>query len=557
MGATAPPPERPLVTTHREGQRQVIAAVDRAARLAGLAPGMPLAQATARVPDLMAVAGDPMGDLAALHDLAQFCVRRYSPIAAPDPDDGLWLDVTGCAHLYDGEKGLLDDLATRLARAGITARMAIAETPGAAHALARYGRRKITIVPPGEVVAALEPLPLAGLRLSREVLDGLGRLGFERIGQLLAAPRAPLLRRFGVMLGRRLDQATGRIAEIIEPARPPEMIAARRGFAEPIATPEALSQAITELVGDICRDLEPRGLGARRLDLLCTRVDGSFQAVRIGTARPVRDPHHLTRLLREKLETIDPGFGIEVMVLSVPLAEAFEKIQHAGFGQAENAVPDLAQGNRTKRFRTPSPLMGEGWGGGDASDKPGFHDNYLKAGRSPPPKSSPIKGEDLPIGEQRSFTQLPPDLAPLIDTIANRLGSRRLYRAALVESDLPERMVKKIGPLAPPQRASWPEGIPYPSRLLTPPEPVSVMALLPDQPPVQFIWRRDRHIVCRADGPQRIFGEWWRDDAETWSVRDYFQVEDEAGSRFWLFRAGDADDPKTGDLRWYLHGLFG
>ena len=488
MGATAPPPERPLVTTHREGQRQVIAAVDRAARLAGLAPGMPLAQATARVPDLMAVAGDPLGDLAALHELAQFCVRRYSPIAAPDPDDGLWLDVTGCAHLYGDEKTLLDDLAERLARAGITARMAIGETPGVAHALARYGRRKIAIVPPGEAAAALELLPLAGLRLSREVLDGLGRLGFERIGQLMAAPRAPLLRRFGVMLGRRLDQATGRIAEVIEPARPPEMIAARRGFAEPIVTPEALSQTIAALVGDICRELEPRGLGARRLDLLCTRVDGSFQATRIGTARPVRDPAHLAQLLREKIETIDPGFGIEVMVLSVPLAEAFEKIQHAGFGQAENAAPDLA---------------------------------------------------------------------PLIDSIANRLGSRRLYRATLVESDLPERMVKRIGPLAPPQRASWPAGIPYPSRLLTPPEPVSVMALLPDQPPAQFIWRRDRHIVRRADGPQRIFGEWWRDDAETWNVRDYFQVEDEAGSRFWLFRTGDADDPKTGDLRWYLHGLFG
>ena len=83
------------------------------------------------------------------------------------------------------------------------------------------------------------------------------------------------------------------------------------------------------------------------------------------------------------------------------------------------------------------------------------------------------------------------------------------------------------------------------------------MALLPDQPPVSFTWRGMRRRVKSADGPERIFGEWWRRDGEIDAVRDYFQLEDEAGERFWVFRRGDGEQPNTGDLSWYLHGLFG
>lgn len=487
MGATAPPAERPLVTALRDGARRVVAAVDRNARGLGLAPGLPLTQATARVPDLVVLPADPLADLAGLGDLAGWCVRRYTPIVAVDPPDGLWLDITGCDHLLGGEARLLDDLASRLADAGMAARLAVADTPGAAHALARHSRRQCIVVPPSETIAALAPLPIAGLRLEVETLDGLRRLGFERIGALLETPRAPLLTRFGTALGRRLDQATGRLAEAIEPERPKDMIAARRVFAEPIATAEAIAACLEFLIAEVCTALEALGQGARRLDLVCTRVDDSRHVARIGTARPSRDPGHLLRLLRERIETIDPGFGIEVMSLSVPLAEPLTFNQRVGLGLEEAVVPDLA---------------------------------------------------------------------PLIDVIGNRLGVGRVYRAARVESDLPERMVTRVAPLSPPRRTSWPEGLRYPSRLLAPPEPVEVMALLPDHPPAQFTWRRDRHLVKRADGPQRIYGEWWRDDAETWAVRDYFQVEDEAGRRFWLFRAGDAVDPATGDRRWYLHGLF-
>ena len=143
-----------------------------------------------------------------------------------------------------------------------------------------------------------------------------------------------------------------------------------------------------------------------------------------------------------------------------------------------------------------------------------------------------------------------PDLGVLIDRIANRIGARHLYRLAPVESDLPERALRRIPALSPPGRASWAKG-PRPARLLDPPEPVEVTALLPDHPPALFVWGGRRRRVCCADGPERVFGEWWRSPAEATQVREYFRVEDEDGQRFWLFRRGDAEG-----TRWFVHGIF-
>jgi protein ImuB len=144
----------------------------------------------------------------------------------------------------------------------------------------------------------------------------------------------------------------------------------------------------------------------------------------------------------------------------------------------------------------------------------------------------------------------------VVDRLVNRLGVRRVYRAMPVESDVPERSVRKIGPLAPKSKSVWPCGLPRPARLLKPPQPVEAMSVLPDQPPAQFIWRRKRHRIRRADGPERIGGEWWRSDRERIATRDYWQVEDDEGRRFWLYRNGDAVDATTGDLRWFLQGIF-
>jgi protein ImuB len=485
MGDAAPPPERPLVIAGRDGRRRAVVAADRAAQALGVRPGLALAQAQARVPDLHIEPAHPAADAAALARLALWALRRYSPVVAIDLPDGLLIDATSVAHLFGGETALLDELRARLTAARLGSRVALAGTVGAAHALARFGPRPAMIAASSETGAAVAALPLAALRLDPTLVERMRRLGFESIADLAATPRAPLALRFGSEPGRRLDQIFGRLAEPIQPIRWPELIQVRRAFAEPIAAPETLARNIGQLVEALCPLLEAQGLGARRLDLLFHRVDDLVQAIRVGTAKPVREVKRLTRLLTDRLESVDPGFGVEVMTLAAILAEPLAYRQEDTLGRTADA-----------------------------------------------------------------------DVSDLVDTLTNRIGAARLYRAAPAESDLPERAVRRVAPLAPAVGATWPVHWPRPSRLLSPPEPVDTVALLPDQPPVHFIWRGVRRRVMRADGPERVFGEWWHADPETAAVRDYFVVEDESGERFWLYRSGDGEDPATGDLRWYVHGVF-
>ena len=167
--------------------------------------------------------------------------------------------------------------------------------------------------------------------------------------------------------------------------------------------------------------------------------------------------------------------------------------------------------------------------------------------------------EPLPLRQAASslIEEGAPDLSGLIDTLANRVGARAVYRFAPVASDVPERSVRRLPALAEDTGAGWPDHWPRPSRLLSRPEPIETMALLPDHPPNWFSWKGVRRRVRRADGPERIFGEWWKRDAELIAVRDYFRVEDDAGERFWIFRSGDGEDAATGSHRWFLHGIFG
>jgi protein ImuB len=485
--AAAPPPDRPLVTAIHDGRRQSVAAVDAAARAEGLRPGMPLAQARAMVQGLAVVPADPVGDAQAVDALAAWCLR-YAPLTSADAPDGVWIDATGAAHLLGGEAALLADIVARLEQGDVAARAAIADTPGAAWATARHAETPATVVPTGEAAAWVARLPIAALRLPADALDGLSRLGFDRIEQLMTAHRAPIALRFGMAVHRRLDQALGRVFEPIEPVVPPETVSCRLAFPEPLLTPESLASVIARLADGVCAELECRGHGARRLDLTFERVDRARQVICVGTARPSRRAAHLGRLLAEQLERVDPGLGVEAMSLAVPLAEPLT------FAQPKTGLIDSA-----------------------AADA---------------------------------------DVSVLVDRLVNRLGVRRVYRAMPVESDVPERSVRKTGPLAPKSKSAWPRGLPRPARLLKSPQPVEAMSMLPDAPPAQFIWRRKRHRVRRADGPERIGGEWWRSDRERIATRDYWQVEDDEGRRFWLYRNGDAVDAATGDLRWFLHGIF-
>ncbi|TGQ77354.1 MULTISPECIES: DUF6504 family protein [unclassified Mesorhizobium] len=485
-GDGAPPAEAPLVLIGRDKNRRLVLAADAAALVAGLRPGMPVTKAQVLVPDLAIQDADPQADAKALERLAVWMLR-FAPILAPDPPDGIVIDTTGADHLHGGEAMMLEGMVGRLAMSGIVARAAIADSWGAAHAMARYGGHRIRIAPAGHGQSILEPLALEALRIAPSTAAELRKLGFQRIGDLLKQPRAPLALRFGPEIGRRIDQALGAVAEPIDPVRPPDIIEVRRAFAEPIGAAETIARYIGKLVAQLCNLMEQRGIGARRLDLICRRVDSHAQAIRVGMAMPVRDAKRLTRLLCDKIETIAAGFGIEMMILAATAAEPLERSQ---------AVSSLVE-------------------------------------------------------------ETVPDVSELIDTLMNRVGERAVYRLAPVASDVPERSVGKIPAMAADTGASWPGHWPRPSRLLAQPDPVETVALLPDHPPVSFTWRGVRRRVKRADGPERVFGEWWKRDAELVAVRDYFRVEDEAGERYWLYRAGDGEDAATGSHRWFLHGVFG
>ena len=469
-----------------EKQRRVITAANAAARTIGLHVGIAVSEAQALVPDLLIMDAEPEADSEGLEKLAIWSLRRYAPIIALDPPDGLMLDITGATHAHGGAEGVLKDVVRRLAEVETAARAVCAPAYGAAHALARYGAAPLRVVDALDLNDAIADLPIAALRLDPTIVVSLSRLGLETIADLEAMPRASLALRFGSMPGQRLDQAYGRVAEPFEPVAAPERIEVERRFAEPIGAPETLARYTRKLVDQLCRKLEEAGVGARRLDLRFHRVDNRIEAIRAGLAKPSRDTKQMGRLLCDRIETVDPGFGVERMLLAAPVVEPLSLRTISNLGEA-------------------------------------------------------------PV----------PDVAALVDILGNRVGEERLYRFAARESDIPERSVTKIAPMADPTLLRWPERWPRPSRLFARPEPIDTMALLPDHPPVHFMWHGVRRRVSRADGPERIYGEWHVSDAEWLSVRDYFLVEDETGARYWVFRQGDGMDSATGEQGWFLHGLFG
>ncbi|TBG25389.1 DNA polymerase Y family protein [Rhizobium leguminosarum] len=477
--------ETPLVVVARSGSKRWLSAVDQNAAKVGLRVGMPAAKAQALVQGLRTVDADPAADLAALERLTLWALSQYSPVVAIDPPDGIVMDTEGADHLRGGEELMLSGLVNRFRARGLPTRAVVADTWGAAFGLARSLTAETRVIPVGKTADAVSRLPLSSLRLSAETIVSLRMLGFRTIGELAVTPRAPLTLRFGPEIGRRLDQMFGRVAEPVDPIRSPEIIEVHRAFAEPIGAAETIAKYVSRLVAALCLELQAKGLGVRRTDLIIHRVDNTIQALRAGTAKPVRDVAWLTKLLQDRIEKIDPGFGIEKLSLAATLVEALDDRQIV---------------------------------------------------------SSLIETADV-------------DVTTLIDILGNR-GTQRIYRLAPVASDVPERSVQRISPVADEEGHTWPLIWPRPVRLIDRPEQIEVIALLPDHPPVSFTWRGKRRRVKRADGPERIFGEWWRRTSEWMAVRDYFTVEDETGERYWIYRSGDGIDADTGSHRWFIHGTF-
>ncbi len=481
--------DRPLALIAADRGRLVLRSVNRAALQAGLVAGRSLADARAILPDLEVLDADPDRDAACLLRLADWC-ERYSPWVTLDGSDGLALDVTGASHLFGGDMGLLRDVTGRLDQAGFEVRAALADTPAAAWALARFGNRRRVLSPINGQRALLDPLPMAALRLEDRVVEGLAAVGLRRIADLHAIPRKTLASRFGIHVARRLDQALGWLDEPLSPRRPPARHEERLAFADAIATAPALGRATSHLLERLCAGMELAGVGARRLTLTAHRIDRKpgdpAQTIGIGTGRPVRAPARLFRLFAQKLETLAPGPGFEVMVLSANVVESLGARQLAVLNQ-------------------------------DGA------------------------GNDENLGE-------------LVDRLGNRLGGLSVRALKPRSSWLPERAVAAAEP-ARPQRLPlllWPQDRQRPIRLLARPEPIAVMAPVPDDPPVMFRWRGIAHRIRRAEGPERLAAEWWRRDGQP---RDYYRVEDDAGRRFWVYRLG-LYQPET-PPPWFLHGFFG
>lgn len=510
------------------GAARILAAVDARAEAAGLEPGLGLAEARALVPELAIDPHDPEADAALLDGLATAC-DRYTPLVALDPPDGLFLDVTGCAHLFGGEAGLRDDLLARLGRAGLAARAAIAGTPGAAWALARYG--ETPILADTDIVDALAPLPVEALRLAPETARSLASLGLRTVARLAGQPRAPLAARFGPLLLRRLDQARGAEDEPITPRRAMPLLVVERRLAEPVFQWDVVAAYLGRLAAALEERLEARGEGARRLVLALFHADGAVSGTEIATTGPVRDPARIAAVFAPKLDAlaaarqIDSGIDlIRLMAFETGALTPRQGDLH-GHGAAEADLARLVDvlSARLGAAAVTRLVAGDShipeFAGAALPAHPGklesgsesFRSRQLAAARAD-------RGQEQSRGEWATATAL------------------NLAEEAGVYTSEPE----------PPER---------PLRLFPRPEPVEAVAGVPDGPPVRFRWRKLAFVVARAEGPERIAAEWWHGGA-VGPTRDYFRVEDTDGRRFWLFREG-LYERETAAPRWYLHGLFG
>ena len=498
----APPDDLPVVLATEGPHGPVIHATNRAARLAGVQTGVRVVDMRALCPDLRVEYADMRGDQATLEKLV-FWARRWCPWTAQD-GEGLLLDITGAQHLWGGEVAMLAEIEGQLSLAGYSARLAVAPTPGAAWALARYGVVRQVC----HDLADLRPLPMAALRLEGETLLLLHRLGLKTIGALADIPRLSLTRRFSRTTPAahpllRLAQAMGRLTEPLScPGEPADFRSMVR-LSEPIFDP---THFLPALVQELCNLLAARDKGCRRLRLTLYRTDGDWFSEGVATSTATRDTRHLCKLFEGKLEQIEPGFGFDLITLEALAVEPLVPAQVLLEG-GEDATLALAQliDRLSARFGARSIM------------RPAPQESHI-------PERAQTRGDVLTA-------------PPAITTPASVAPLRIAGQPAVV----PPR------PNTPPPDR--------PIRLLDPAEEIRVLYAVPEGPPAQFVWRRQTHRVTRYEGPERVAPEWWHDRPGT-RLRDYFKVEDEAGRRFWLYREGVHEDGRGGEPRWLLHGIF-
>lgn len=473
----------PFVFAAPDHGRMMITAVSPLAFSFGVETGMRAADAKAICPGLEVLDDKADRPRNLLRGLGEWCVR-YSPIVAIDEFgmDGLLLDVSGCTHLWGGERGYLKEIVSRLKGKGYTVRLAIADTPGAAWAVSHYGKITPLIPASGQADALLNLVPDA-LRLDAVVLAKLRKMGFYHIKSFIGMPRSVLRRRFGEDFLLRLAQAIGTEPEVLVPLQIPVAFSERLACLEPIKTKVGIEIAITKLLESLCGRMQSEGKGLRTGVLTGYRIDGKVVQISIGTSGATHSISHLFKLFQLKIDQIRPALGIEFFVLDAPKVDDVEVPQE------------------------------EMW-----SAKPGLDDQSV---------------------------------IRLLDRVAGKVGSQVIQRYLPATRYWPERAAFRSLSITEKPISAWRVDKPRPTELLKKPFPIEVMALIPDHPPKFFIYKGTRHIVVKADGPERIEREWWLDQGEH---RDYYQVEDEQGGRYWLFRSGHYGGEQK--YQWFIHGFF-
>jgi protein ImuB len=491
----------PCIVVAKQNNALQISALDDAAAHLGLEIGVPLANARAICPQLQVFDADDAADNRTLNDIADWC-DRFTPLVALDPPHGLFLDITGCAHLFGGEAALMQTICAALTRQGFAVSAGVASTSICARTLTRYVSGRV--VRDGAEAEAVGPLPIFALGADDAITRGLRRAGLETIGEVACRARHEITARFGADFTTLLERALGEGDAPISPRKPsPDYIVEKR-FAEPVITEGVISATLSRLAHTLVIAMERQGKGARRLEASFFRTDGVVRAIMVEAGRPVTKADMIERLFRERLDALndplDPGFGFDLIRLASHRVESVVEQQS-----------DL-----------------------DAH----VHDNDELAAL--------IDRIAARIGGRRVVVHLPQDTH--IPERAVLAASAQHHLAAAMQAAWPARVENE-----PPLR---------PLRLFERPEHIQVpLASVPDGPPRHFTWRRATHAVVRVEGPERIAMEWWKQNGQA-LTRDYFRVEDEAGLRFWIYRDGlygselvDGEGAPV-PAKWYMHGLF-
>ena len=470
----------PFVLASPDHGRMVVTATNMLAEKEGVFIGMVVADARAIIPALEVLDDNQQYAEKLLNSLAEWLIR-YTPVVAIDLPDSLMLDITGCAHLWGGEKQYLTSIIKRLTAIGYNIQASIADTIGAAWAIAHF--KHSAIIESGKQMEALLSLPPASLRIEPETTERLEKLGLRQVSDFINMPRPALRRRFGKQLLQRLNQALGLEEEWITPVQPIEPYQERLPCLEPIVTATGIEIAVQKLLECLCTRLQKEGKGLRVASLKAYRMDGKIEKIEIGTNRASCNTQHLFKLFALKIDTIEPALGIELFTMDAAKVE---------------------------ELSTRQEKLWDGTGGLD----------------------------DIHLSE-------------LLDRIEGKIGVHQIHRYLPDEHYWPERSFKPAASINEQPSTGWKVDRPRPLHLLWKPQLIDVTAPIPDYPPMMFRYKGKLHKIIKADGPERIEQEWWLQQGQH---RDYYNVEDEEGKRYWLFRSGHYDTAKS--YQWFIHGFF-